>query len=65
MSSNTIFEDVTLLLSPFSFANHGSSVDLHPFVGETTPQAIVVVGNPTEPNEPKKKKPMKVKWEIN
>jgi len=41
MSSNTIFEDVTLLLSPLSFANHGSSVDLHPFVGETTPQATL------------------------
>jgi hypothetical protein len=40
-------------------------VDLHPFVGETTPQSTVVVGDPAKPNEPKKKKPIKVGWENN
>jgi hypothetical protein len=40
-------------------------VYLHPFVGETTPQSIVVVRDPSELNELKKKKPRKVKWEIN
>jgi hypothetical protein len=40
-------------------------MDLHPFVGETTPQPTIVVGDPTKLNEPKKKKPKKAKWEIN
>jgi hypothetical protein len=40
-------------------------VDLHPFVGETTPQSNVVGGDPSKHNEPKKKKPRKIKWEIN
>ncbi len=52
-------------LPPPSSANHGLFLDLHPYVGETTPQSIVVVGDPTKPNEPNKKKLIKVEWEIN
>jgi hypothetical protein len=40
-------------------------VDFHPYVGETTPQAIVVVGNLVKLSQPNKKKPKKPKWEIN
>jgi hypothetical protein len=40
-------------------------VDFHPYVGETTPQAIVVVGDLAKPSEPKKQNPKKAKWEIN
>ncbi len=43
----------------------GSSVDFHPYVGETTPQAIVVVGDLVELSQLNKKKPKKLKWEIN
>jgi hypothetical protein len=39
-------------------------VDLHPSIGETTPQSIVVVGDPVETSE-LKKKPTKAEWEIN
>ncbi len=52
-------------LPPPSSANHGLFVDLHPSIGETTPQSTIVVGDPVEPSEPKKKKPRKVEWEIN
>jgi len=58
------FGDVTLPLPPPSFANHGLLVDLHPSIGETTPQSIVVVGDPVETSE-LKKKPRKTEWEIN
>jgi hypothetical protein len=40
-------------------------VDLHPFVGETTPQSIIVVGDFAKPSESKQKKPIKAEWEIN
>ncbi len=65
VSSNTIFGDVVLPLPPPSFANHGSFVDFHPYVDETTPPTIVVIGDLAEPREPNKKKPKKTKWEIN
>jgi hypothetical protein len=63
--SNIIFGDVALPPPPPSSANHGLSMDLHPSICETTPQSIVLVGNPVEPSGPKKKKPKKTKWEIN
>ncbi len=51
-----VFENVALPLPPTSWsANHGLSMDLHPSVGETTSQDIVVVGDPTELSELKKK----------
>jgi hypothetical protein len=40
-------------------------VDLHPSICEITPQSAVVVGDPVEPSELKKKKPKKAEWEIN
>ncbi len=54
-----------MLPPPLSFVNHGLFVYLHPSIGETTPQSIVVVRNPSKLSELKKKKPRKVKWEIN
>ncbi len=45
---------------PPSSANHGLFVDLHPSIGETTPQSTVVFGDLVEPSEPKKKKPRKL-----
>jgi len=40
-------------------------VDLHLFVGETTPQSNVVVGDSAKLSEFKKKKPIKVESKIN
>jgi hypothetical protein len=62
--SNIIFGDVTLPPPPPS-TNHDLYVNLHPFIGETTPQSTIVVGDHVKPSEPKKKKPIKVEWEIN
>jgi hypothetical protein len=39
-------------------------VNLHLFVGERTPQSNVVVGDSAKLSEFKKKKPIKVEWEI-
>jgi len=45
-----------LPLPPTSLsANHGLSMDLHLSIGETTSQAIVVVGDHVELSELKKK----------
>lgn len=55
-SFDIIFENVALPLPPTSLsANHGLSMDLHLSIGETTSQAIVVVGDHVELSELKKK----------
>jgi len=65
VSSNIISRDIALPLPPPSSTNHGLFMDLHLFVGETTPQSNVVVGDFAKLSEFKKKKPIKVEWEIN